>query len=173
VAEVLRGMPPHVHRVWIPWKIFGSNGYLQQPDGVVRSFTHRASGISLPYKKVPYGYESHLGTGKMVVRGVLQLHVHESQTIDQNPTVYSWDPEHTPAHLLRALPVRPLLELNHYMYMSRAYYQDVKCARGGGQTGHETGKYTMTYFDLTEPACNTLEDTALSDKKKALPKGGL
>ena len=174
VGEVLRAMPLYVHRVWIPWKVFGSNGFLEQPtQGVVRGFTHRAAGVSLPYKKVPYGYQSHLGTGKMVVRGVVWLTVHESATMDENTMTYAWDAEHTPAHLLRQLPAHPLLELNHYMYMSRAYYQDVKCARGGGQTGHESGKYTMAYFDLTEPACNSVEDLALSDKKARLGKGSL
>jgi hypothetical protein len=51
------------------------------------------------------------------------------------------------------------------MYMSRTYYENVKCARGGGQTGHTTGKYTMAYFDATEPGCNVVLDEALALKK--------
>jgi len=168
VAGVLDAMPDTVRRVWVPWKVFGGNGHAdRQPEaGVVRGFTRRAKGVSLPYKRVgtAFGqYESHLGLGKMAARGVTRLGVHESETLPPQ-LVYGWDEQHTPAHHLHALPARPVLELNHYMYMSRAYYLQVKCARGGGQTGHSTGKYTMEYYDQTEPGCNAVKDEALAVK---------
>ena len=167
VAQVLRAMPEHVRKVWVPWKIFGGNGHraAQPPEGVVRGFTRRAEGFSLPYKQVSPGrYEAHLGLGKMVARGVARLGVHESEVQGNAPTVYGWDRAHTPAHLLTQLPATPVLELNHYMYMSRAYYEEVKCRRGGGQTGHGTGKYTLAYYDATEPGCNAVKDEALASK---------
>jgi len=167
VAEVLQRMPPHVQRVWVPWKVFGGNGHQVQPAGVVEGFTRRAAGVSLPYRRVGGAYESHLGLGKMVARGVTRLGVHESEVAD-NEEVYGWDAGHTPARLLTALPLRPVLELNHYMYMARDYYEQVKCARGGGQTGHSTGKYTMAYYDATEPGCNAVLDDALAVKRRGL-----
>ena len=179
VAQALLETPEHVRRVWVPWKVFGGNGHrdAQPREGVVQGFTRRAQGVSLPYKHVPpHGYESHLGLGKMVARGVVQLGVHESAVCGsvhdhdashEDRLVYGWDAEHTPAHLLRRLPARPALELNHYMYLSRAYYRDVKCKRGGGQTGHTTGKYTLAYYDATEPGCNAVQDDALARKKRA------
>ena len=170
VASALQGLPEHVRRIWVPWKVFGGNGHKVQPvEGVVSGFTRRAAGISLPYRKTGLGkYESHLGLGKMVARGVTTLGVHESEAVwngNPNQPVFAWDTKLTPAHLLVYLPTHPLLELNHYMYMSRAYYKDVKCVRGGGLTGHSTGKYTMDYYDATEPGCNAVLDEALSIKK--------
>ena len=167
VAQVLRAMPEHIRRVWVPWKVFGGNGHrdAQPTEGVVRGFTRRAEGVSLPYKRVnPGRYEAHLGLGKMLARGVTRLGVHESEVQGNAPTVYGWDRAHTPAHLLTQLPQFPVLELNHYMYMSRAYYEEVKCRRGGGQTGHGTGKYTLAYYDATEPGCNAVQDEALASK---------
>ena len=169
VATALHGLQDHVRRVWVPWKVFGGNGHKTQPsEGVVAGFTRRASGISLPFRRTgPTTYESHLGLGKMLVRGATRLGVHESEAVWDGYTtqnVYGWDPASTPAHLITYLPSRPLFELNHYMYMSRAYYNDVKCARGGGQTGHSSGKYTMAYYDATEPGCNTMLDEALAVK---------
>ena len=172
VGDVLRRMPEHVWRVWVPWKVFGGNGHKHQPEGVVQGFTRRAAGVSLPYKRVgPGQYESHLGLGKMAARGVTRLGVHESEVQAPTPhdseegaVVYGWDRAHTPAHLMTQLPRFPILELNHYMYMSRAYYEEVKCRRGGGQTGHSTGKYTMAYYDATEPGCNAVKDEALKAK---------
>ena len=168
VAQVLRAMPEHVRRVWVPWKVFGGNGHraAQPAEGVVRGFTRRAEGVSLPYKcTAPGRYEAHLGLGKMLARGVARLGVHESEAQGQNSkTVYGWDRARTPAHLLTQLPRFPILELNHYMYMSRAYYEEVKCRRGGGQTGHGTGKYTLAYYDATEPGCNAVQDQGLALK---------
>jgi len=159
-------MPPHVNRVWTPWKIFGSNGHAEQPEGVVSGFTRRAEGVSLPFRRTGKGtYESHVGVGKTVARRVARLDVHESATSGDNETLYGWDAAHTPARLMVQLPAQPVLELNHYMFMSRSYYEHTKCVRGGGQTGPGNPKYTMRYFDETEPACNAVEDTALARKR--------
>lgn len=165
VADVLLRMPPHVNRVWTPWKVFGSDGHAAQPPSVVRGFTRRADGVSLPFRRVPGGYESHLGVGKTVARHVAKLDVHESTTSADNATLYAWDKAHTPAHLVFRLPANPLLELNHYMFMSRDYYEKVKCVRGGGQTGPGNPKYSMRYYDEAEPACNAVRDMTLFLKR--------
>jgi hypothetical protein len=152
VGEVLASAPASVHKVWVPWKLFGSNGRTAQPEGVVQSFTRRASRVSEPYRRTSTGaWESHLGVGKMLTRTshLVALDVHEAEVAAPSPV---WVP--------------PALQLNHYMFMARDYYRDVKCARGGGQTGNASGKYTMAYYAAAEPGCNEVEDLALLLKKK-------
>ena len=154
VAEVLAQAPAAVHKVWVPWKIFGSNGHAAQPEGVVKSFTRRQARVSAPFRRTAArGWESHMGVGKMLTRTshLAALGVHEGQV---GPPSSVWVP--------------PALQLNHYMYMARDYYRDVKCARGGGQTGLETGKYTMAYYDQTEPGCNEVEDEELLSFQKGI-----
>lgn len=154
VGDVLAQAPQAAHKVWVPWKIFGSNGHAAQPEGVVESFTRRQARVSEPFRRLKGGdYESHLGVGKMLTRtsALKALDVHEGQVSAPSPV---WVP--------------PALQLNHYMFMARDYYRDVKCARGGGQTGLQTGKYTMAYYDRTEPGCNEVEDDELYRAKKGI-----
>jgi hypothetical protein len=132
------------NKVWVPWKVFGSSGHAEQPPSVVAGFTRRAPQVSQPFSR----RGSHLGTGKMLARHVQELGVHEA--VVQGPQG---------VHVLGAL------QLNHYMFMARDYYQNVKCARGGGETGHKTGKYSMAYYDAAEPGCNQVADTELLLKK--------
>lgn len=150
VGEILAGAPANVHKAWAPWKVFGSNGHQAQPEGVVAGFTRRAARVSEPYRRTRAGWESHLGVGKMLTRAsaLVALDVHEAEVAPASPV---WVP--------------PALQLNHYMFMARDYYRDVKCARGGGQTG-QTGKYTMAYYAAAEPGCNEVADLALFLKKK-------
>jgi hypothetical protein len=168
VANVLDAMPPHIQKVWTPWKVFGSNGRTElRQESVVAAFTKRANAISIPFRRLGQRFESHVGVGKTVARRVSRLGVHESETFANN-TLYGWGADHLQAHLMARLPSNPLLELNHYMYMSRDYYEQVKCVRGGGQTGLINPKYTMRYFDETEPSCNQVEDCALLMKRLTL-----
>jgi len=164
VARVLDQTPKHVNKMWTPWKIFGSNGHRSQPRSVVAGFTRRADGVSLPYRRVGNAFESHLGVGKTVARRVLRLGVHEC-TSSGNDVLYAWDARQTPARLLDRLPKDPVLALNHYMFMSREYYESVKCVRGGGQTGTLNPKYTMAFFDQNDS--NELEDLELLNKTYA------
>ncbi len=150
VASVLRGTA--AHQIWVPWKVFGSNGHVAQPPGVVAHFTRRHPGISAPYSVGPRGERrSHLGCGKMLTRTrhLLRLGAHETQV----------------AAPFAGVATTPKLHLNHYMLMSREYYRDVKCARGGGQLGLASPKYTLAYFDRVDAAsCETL-DEELKKKK--------
>jgi len=61
------------------------------------------------------------------------------------------------------------LQLNHYMFQSRDYYERVKCVRGGGQSGL-IGKYTMKYFLHAEPHHNSIDDTDLMRRNEVLGK---
>ena len=55
------------------------------------------------------------------------------------------------------------LHINHYMFMSEQYYKDVKCIRGGGQSGH-CRKYTMEFFYKHCDKNNLVEDYELKNK---------
>jgi hypothetical protein len=162
VVEVLRGMRMDVQRVWIPWKLFGSSGLKEQPESIVQGFTKRAARASLPYEKVKTGYVPHLGVGKSVNRtkGLQWLSPHEA---GHEPRSILFTGDGVPAHMCRD-PNAGKLRLNHYMLQSEAYYNDVKCARGGGESG-KVGKYTMAYFHEADEVMNEVEDMELKNSK--------
>jgi hypothetical protein len=41
--------------------------------------------------------------------------------------------------------------------MSKDYYQQIKCVRGGGQSGH-IYKYTMKYFEDMDKQCTIVDN---------------
>ena len=170
VASVLAAYPPKVEQIWVPWKVFGGAGHVTQPSGIVASFTRRAADVSLPYKRVRAGLESHLGTGKMLTRTrrLAALDVHESTLLGPS-RVYTADGRLAADATAGLLPQ---LQLNHYMFMSREFYREVKCVRGGGNTGVGP-KYTLAYYDAQEPHCNGVEDSELAQKRGAQKRGAL
>lgn len=163
ITDVLAGLSSNITRVWMPWKVFGSNGHTKQPQaGVVQGFTKRAP--------VHINLDKHaLGYGKTVARVTSGLHLltHSSHNVGYNNEVHYSDGslvnlgDHMTSVLITddTIKTHPL-QLNHYMFQSREYYETVKCSRGGGQSGH-VKKYTMEFFDVHEPPANQIEDTAL------------
>ena len=160
VKDALSELRPEVRRVWVPWKIFGSNGHLTQPESLVKGFTRRAARASLPYERVKTGYVPHLGVGKSINRtkGLTWLSPHEA---GHEPPSILFLSDGTPAHLAKQ-PHAGKLRLNHYMLQSEAYYRDVKCKRGGGESGL-VPKYTMAFFHEEDLKSNEVEDTELRD----------
>ena len=41
ILDVLNKLPDHVEKIWLPWKIFGSNGNINQPNNIIKSFIKR------------------------------------------------------------------------------------------------------------------------------------
>jgi hypothetical protein len=57
IYDVLITLPETIDKIWIPWKIFGSNGHVKHPDNVINSYTKKSSKINL-----------HIGFGKTICR---------------------------------------------------------------------------------------------------------
>lgn len=169
IADVLAGLPSDVTRVWLPWKVFGSNGHIKQPQSIIQGFTKRGP--------VHINLDKHaLGYGKTIARVSNRLHLlTHSSTTGNNPVHYSNGTlvnlgDHVAKELITDESIRTHpLQLNHYMFQSREYYETVKCSRGGGQSGH-IKKYTMEYFDTHEPHVNQIEDTQLLMRYEARKK---
>jgi hypothetical protein len=166
ISSVLDDMPPNIGRVWVPWKIFGSNKHKTQPkSGVVSSFTKRAPMYtSLDRFALRYG--------KLIARVTPQLHLLTHHSVNGNRNVYFPDQrliefgDHRENHTItEATIVTHPLQLNHYMFQSKYYYETVKCSRGGGQSGRGS-KYTMAFYNAHEPLANKLEDTELKSRVK-------
>lgn len=171
ISDVLAGLPSNIFRVWMPWKVFGSNGHIKQPlAGMVPSFTKRGP--------VHINLDKHaLGYGKTIARVTNQLHLltHSSSTGNNSAIHFSNGTllvlgDHMAKVVVTDESIRSHpLHLNHYMFQSREYYETVKCSRGGGQSGH-IKKYSMEFFDTHEPHANQIVDNALLQRYQARTK---
>jgi hypothetical protein len=52
IMDVLNRLPSIVETIWIPWKVFGSNGHIQHPYGIINSFSKRSN---IPDKFLGHG----------------------------------------------------------------------------------------------------------------------
>lgn len=152
----------------MPWKIFGSNGHLTQPiEGIINGFTRR--------KAVNHTRgETALGYGKTFARVTNKLHLltHHSDNGDgsvyyPNMTRVEFGKHLDKVHIDEDTILNQPLQLNHYMFQSREYYEKVKCQRGGGQSG-KIPKYTMAFYDEHEPHANKLEDLGLKNRREGM-----
>jgi hypothetical protein len=163
IMEVLKKLPPNVEKIWIPWKCFGSNGYTSQPKHVTSSFTKRQTDISVQMDR-----------GKVICRTQNLTNIISAGNeveLSQNNVYYLCNGQ----RLDQCKPNDPVfnalnLHLNHYMLMSEEYYSQIKCVRGGGNSGHATNKFTMSAFHTMNETFNEIVDTELAKKTYMLNK---
>jgi hypothetical protein len=46
IKEYLTTLPSDVHKIHIPWKLFGSSGFKHQPPSIIQHFIHRRNYIN-------------------------------------------------------------------------------------------------------------------------------
>jgi glycosyltransferase involved in cell wall biosynthesis len=157
ITNVLDEQPTHIEQIWLPWKIFWSNGHKMQPKCIVQSFNKH-------YVK----YNKHIGYGKSIIRtsNLIKLDIHE-HTIGKSKRLHTSNGQLYNDYLFTNDSVSKLnLHLNHYMLMSEEYYCKVKCVRGGGQSG-VFSKYTMNGFYSSDKlySADSIVDNELIAKK--------
>jgi len=158
IKEYLRTVPPSVHEIHVPWKLFGSSGHIKQPKSIIQGFTKRQK------------YPDKFGTSNMVftetksiVRGSalknIGVHVH-TKTHKQLPNRGTLDTTFQSIHekLLR----ESFLHLNHYRIQSWDWFSNVKMTRGDaiGKIGDNVRN--KSYFKLKD--VNDILDNELKHK---------
>jgi len=157
IPEVLEQLPDYIDNIWLPWKIFGSNGNIKQPNNIVEKFTKRT---------IETG--SFLGHGKCIVKTKKLIgfgccgHYIE---LENETRIYTSNRDNYYLFTFTEESCSKFnLHLNHYMMMSEEYYEKIKCNRGGGESGF-TNKYSLDYFRETDSKYNMIEDNELYNKK--------
>jgi len=156
ILDVLNKLPEHVEKIWLPWKFYGSNGHVAHPENIIKSFTKRQ-------KKV----EKNKGFGKCICRtnNLVRINTcgHVLQ-LSKNDIYYNSNGDNLDNYEFTDENVNKLnLHLNHYMLLSEEYYKNIKCVRGGGESG-VTGKYTMNFFKSSNSRNNEITDDELFKK---------
>ena len=157
IIDALDDLPSNIETIWVPWKIFGSNGHIKQPTSIVQSFTKRS-----------YQQGSFLGHGKSIVKAQNLLNfgccghyveVENNSTINtpNGNNYYQFDFNENSCSNFN-------LQLNHYMLLSEEYYLNIKCNRGGGESGLVV-KYSIDFFRDNDKKHNIINDTELLNKK--------
>uniref|UniRef100_A0A6C0JK10 Uncharacterized protein n=1 Tax=viral metagenome TaxID=1070528 RepID=A0A6C0JK10_9ZZZZ len=93
----------------INWLIFGSNGYIDQPESLIDSFTMRAKTVNNDVIN-PYDFKSIVKTSKLI-----KFSVHSHECLGDTLFLGSESEE---------------MVINHYIIQSLVFYMEVKCVRG-------------------------------------------
>jgi len=160
IINVLNKLPENIEKIWLPWKIFGSNGNIKQPDNIIKSFTKRK-----------IDYSNNKGFGKTICK-TQNLNnfgcCGHIVSLSKNNICYTSNGENWDNFNFTNENCNKLnLHLNHYMVMSEEYYLKIKCTRGGGESGL-SGKYTIGFFRNHDKNYNDIIDTELFDKGRSL-----
>ena len=157
ITDALNSLPKNIETVWMPWKIFGSSNHIKHPSNIVNNFTKRSNtpdrflghGKSIFQTKnlVNFGCCGHY----VEIKNNSQIHTPNGD----NYYIYDFTKENHAAFNLH---------LNHYMFLSEEYYTNIKCNRGGGESGLIT-KYSIDYFRENNKKHNEIVDDELIIKK--------
>lgn len=128
--------------IYVQWKMFGSSGWVEQPEGGIRkSFLWRAKDINAHTKAI------------VNTRWVKEVNIHVSDCDESKEVIHA--PEE--------------LALNHYAIMSREYFEKVKMSRGDATQEHLNNFRDWSYFERYDT--NEVEDLELADMLKGLNNG--
>ena len=135
----------NIDKFFIPWKLFAGlneNTDTIIPTNLIMSLTTRKKDILI-----------NKGFGKSIVKceKLIILETHNS-IIDG---------------ITKILTLEDGLHCNHYKLISERYFKDVKCKRGGGQSGL-CRNYTMEHFHKENELYNEIIDDELKNKLEYL-----
>lgn len=166
IAAFLKSLSNKVGMVQIPWKMFGSSGYIEQPASVVKSFSHRCLYNN---KKNETMLDEERIFCKPIVRTnfVESLHVHfahvgKSRKVAADKKRIKEKTEYLPIN--EKILKRSFLHLNHYPIQSKDWFMKVKATRGAANMEKYENFRDLEYFDRYDLDSNELLDDELAVK---------
>jgi len=135
ISDYLKTVPKNISRILLRWKIFGSNGHIEQPSSIIKGFTKQREQTS---------------DVKAIARGdrILKLNIHTSSVSGDT---------------LRPKKKRFCLHLNHYMLQSYNWFMKVKATRGDVLSAQRNGIRNEDFF--RKHNINDVEDLELAQKR--------
>jgi hypothetical protein len=178
IKDFLGKVHNNFSQVFVPWKMFGSNGFdtmdKKQPSSVISSFTKRINYDNNKNNK----FRSFICKGKVkyiysktIIRTkyLLKFEVHSSETSNKNYlTSYALKNNHIHKNkdfteINEDIIENSALHLNHYAIQSFDWFMRVKATRGDINAARNENVRNKEYFQ--EYNFNEIEDLELSNKQ--------
>jgi hypothetical protein len=176
IKDFLNKVHPSFSQVFIPWKMFGSNGYdtmeQEQPSSVISTFTKRINNNDIRHNR----FRSFIYKGpikyifsKCIVRTkyLLKIRVHHSETSNNRyMTSYVSQNNHINTNkdfveINEDIIENSALHLNHYAIQSFNWFMKVKATRGDINAANNENVRNKDYFN--EYNFNDIDDSELSN----------
>lgn len=145
ISDYVRSLSENVNQMHVPWKLFGSNGHIKQPDSVVPNFLKR--------QHCPNVFQSKckcINRTKNIKR--LELHccnlienmgffTSDGKTLDHGGRGFEFSP------VSETILDESQLHLNHYPIQSWEWFRDIKMTRGDPITPSGDNYRNEWYFN--------------------------
>ncbi len=175
IKDFLGKVHNNFSQVFVPWKMFGSNGFdtmdKKQPSSVISTFTKRLIYNDSKKNDYSFGFKGNklYIENKCIVRTkyLLKFEIHSSETSNNNYlTSYILKNNHINknkafSEISEHILENSALHLNHYAIQSLDWFMKVKATRGGADSAKNDNVRNNTYFQ--EYNFNDIEDLELSN----------
>ena len=171
----------HISQIFIPWKMFGSNGYNTleklQPESVMKTFTKRfdysknktVNGITFKENRDIFTYTKCI----VKTRYLLKLNIHSHIMMPNFDNYYNFITPFNINNIHKSKSFckvnenilnKSFLNLNHYAIQSLDYFTRVKMTRNDAV--HRKNVRNKEYFNKYDNNCNDKDDNELSEISK-------
>lgn len=161
ISNYLDTLDNSVGQIYIPWKMFGSNGHKEQPNCVVKYFNRRKN-YQIPKKRLC----------KTIIRtSILRsfgIHFSSVTQCDEiTPDGVSIQGGHKHLQLMDEESLKKShLHLNHYAIQSYEWFKSIKMTRGRASTQEDNFLRNEHYFKSYDRGSNEILDDELYNKHK-------
>jgi len=165
IPEYLNTLEDSISQVFIPWKMFGSSGYMNQPDKVIPHFTKRANYNEDNIPGVIQENKDKYSLTKCIVRTkyLKEFCIHSHYTTTNNYIGADNNRFVHPTNLFYKIDETILsnsyLHVNHYAIQSYDWFMRIKATRGDADNIQSNHVRNETYFKNYD--VNDVEDTEL------------
>ena len=159
IKQYLSSLHAAVKQVYIPWKMFGSNGHVNQTENIIHCFLRRNA------------YDGRtLINGKCITRtkhlgriGIHQSHTNANGLIITSDGNVKQNNDHNFVYTSEETLKKSSLHLNHYAIQSWEFFSKIKMTRGDASSLTTDHIRDKSYFDAYDN--NIVLDDELHNKK--------
>ena len=174
ISSYLRTLPCNIAQIYVPWKIFGSNGIIYQPHGCIDNYVTRTK-----YNHIKTNGMTSNDTilTKTITKTVYlkRLSIHYSlinkqdnlKEITSDGQIIS---QNVPNQQMISEEIleKSALHCNHYPIQSFEWYRQIKMTRGSATSTVNDKVRTISYYNSFDSHGNQVTDSELSDKRNNL-----
>jgi hypothetical protein len=155
IRDYLKSLDDGISQIYIPWKIYGSNGLVKQPESVIKNFTRRK--VYRTTTRINIDAKTIIRCNKLK-----ELWLHSSK-ITGGIEVSATNDRNNRGLISEDILKRSYLHLNHYQIQSWEWFKKVKMTRGSANKIGKDHHRDEEYFKVHDH--NDIIDDELAKKK--------
>ena len=143
ISDYLKSLNNNISTVSMPWKMFGSSNYIDQPKSVIDSFLYRFHQC-----RFHYVHQKQILRTKDIIRFIVHTHEVNGIKTRSNGSLFikTESPELMTIDETNSFLDKSSIHINHYAIQSYNWFNSVKCTRGDVNGGAADNIRTEEYF---------------------------